>query len=148
MSRAASLNFTGGPPGDLKAANNGELSDARGAKGLHIDQGFVVTSHAAQAQTVDEVIVSVPVDSFSQANEAQFYVSMSRGREAMHLFTDSKIALREAVTRPSSRLSPLELLNSEGIGLLQSASKYLRNFRNGHQKRQSMNHEQEAGIER
>ena len=99
-----------------------------GAKGLHIDQGFVVTSHAAQAQTVDEVIVSVPVDSFSQANEAQFYVSMSRGREAVHLFTDSKIALREAVTRPSSRLSPLELLNSEGIGLLQSASKYLRNF--------------------
>ena len=118
-----------------------------GAKGLHIDQGFVVTSHAAQAQTVDEVIVSVPVDSFSQANEAQFYVSMSRGREAMHLFTDSKIALREAVTRPSSRLSPLELLNSEGIGLLQS-SRYLRNFRNGHQKRQSMNHEQEPGIER
>jgi hypothetical protein len=55
--------------------------------GLHIDQGFVVTSHAAQAKTVDQVIVSVPVDSFSQANEAQFYVSMSRACEAMHLFT-------------------------------------------------------------
>jgi len=39
-----------------------------------------------------------------QANEAQFYVSMSRGREAMHLFADSKVALREAVTRPSSGL--------------------------------------------
>jgi ATP-dependent exoDNAse (exonuclease V) alpha subunit len=118
-----------------------------GTKGLHIDQGFVVTSHAAQAQTVDEVIVSVPIDSFSQANEAQFYVSMSRGREAMHLFTDSKVALREAVTRSSSRLSPLELINSEEIGLLQSASK-LRSFRNGHQKRQNMNQEQERGMER
>jgi type III restriction enzyme len=114
---------------------------------LHIEQGFVVTSHAAQAQTVDEVIVSVPIDSFSQANEAQFYVSMSRGREAMHLFTDSKVALREAVTRPSSRLSPIELINSEEIGLLQSASK-LRSFRNGHQKRQNMNQEQERGMER
>ena len=107
-----------------------------GAKGLHIDQGFVVTSHAAQGKTVDQVIVSVPADSFSQANEAQFYVSMSRARESMHLFTDSKVALKEAVTRPSSRLSPLELINSEEIGVLQSASKYLRSFRNGERQRQ------------
>ena len=52
----------------------------------------------------------MPVESFSQANEAQFYVSMSRARKAMHLFTDSKVALREAVTRKSARLSPWELI--------------------------------------
>jgi ATP-dependent exoDNAse (exonuclease V) alpha subunit len=74
----------------------GELRN-RGA--LHLDQGIVVTSHASQGKTVAQVIVSVPVESFSQANEAQFYVSMSRARKAMHLFTDSKVALREAVTR-------------------------------------------------
>jgi ATP-dependent exoDNAse (exonuclease V) alpha subunit len=113
--------------------------------GLHIDQGFVVTSHAAQGKTVDQVIVSVPVDSFSQANEAQFYVSMSRAREAMHLFTDSKVALREAVTRPSSRISPVEMINSEEIGILQSASKYLRSFRHGERQRQK---DQERGMER
>jgi hypothetical protein len=78
--------------------------------GLHIDQGIAVTSHASQAKTVNQVIVSVPVRAFSQANEAQFYVSMSRGRSAMHLFTDSKVALREAVTRPSKRLSSWELV--------------------------------------
>jgi ATP-dependent exoDNAse (exonuclease V) alpha subunit len=77
---------------------------------LHIDQGIVVTSHASQAKTVDQVIVSVPVRSFSQANEAQFYVSMSRARSAMHIFTDSKVALRDAVNRPSKRLSSQELL--------------------------------------
>jgi len=49
-----------------------------------------------------------------QANEAQFYASMSRGREAMHLFADSKVALREAVTRPSSGLSPFELMKRSG----------------------------------
>jgi hypothetical protein len=54
--------------------------------------------------------VSVPVESFSQANEAQFYVLMSRAGKAMHLFTDSKAALREAVTRKSARLSLLELI--------------------------------------
>jgi hypothetical protein len=83
--------------------DSGDLG-ARGA--LHLDQGIVVTSHASQGKTVAQVIVSVPVESFSQANEAQFYVSMSRARKAMHLFTDSKVALREAVTRKSARLSP------------------------------------------
>lgn len=94
---------------------------------LHIDQGFAVTSHAAQGKTVDQIIVSVPRESFRQANEAQFYVSMSRAREAMHLFTDSKVALREAVARPSSRLSPLELMTDQAaIDRLESARKYMR----------------------
>ena len=44
----------------------------RNGSALHIDQGIAVTSHASQAKTVDQVIVSVPVRSFSQANEAQF----------------------------------------------------------------------------
>jgi hypothetical protein len=35
---------------------------------------------------------------------------MSHARHAMHLFTDSKAALREAVTRTSERVSALSLL--------------------------------------
>jgi hypothetical protein len=88
--------------------DKGEI--VRKSAALHIDQGIAVTSHASQAKTVDQVIVSVPVRAFSQANEAQFYVSMSRARSAMHVFTDSKVALREAVTRPSERLSFSELV--------------------------------------
>jgi conjugative relaxase-like TrwC/TraI family protein len=94
--------------------DKGEM--VRNGAGLHIDQGIAVTSHASQAKTVDQVIVSVPVRAFSQANEAQFYVSMSRGRWAMHLFTDSKVALRDAVTRPSKRLSSWELLEGAEKG--------------------------------
>jgi hypothetical protein len=89
--------------------NRGEI--VRNCASLHLDQGIAVTSHSSQAKTVDQVIVSVPVRAFSQANEAQFYVSMSRARFAMHVFTDSKVALRDAVTRPSKRLSSWELLN-------------------------------------
>ena len=62
--------------------DKGEI--VRNGAALHIDQGIAVTSHASQAKTVDQVIVSVPVRAFSQANEAQFYVSMSRARWAMH----------------------------------------------------------------
>ena len=88
------------------------LSDDRvidSQKALHLDQGIAVTSHASQGKTVDQVIVSAPVPAFSQVNSAQFYVSMSRARPAMHLFTDSIAALREAVCRQSERRSPLEL---------------------------------------
>jgi len=90
--------------------DKGEIVRNGGA--LHIDQGIAVTSHASQAKTVDQVIVNVPVRAFSQANEAQFYVSMSRARSAMHLFTDSKVALRDAVTRPSKRLSSWEVVDT------------------------------------
>ena len=41
---------------------------------------------------------------------------MSRARHAMHLYTDSKVALREAVTRPSERLSPYEVISKGGNG--------------------------------
>jgi hypothetical protein len=78
---------------------------------LHLDQGIAVTSHASQAKTVDQVIASVPVGSFSQTNEAQLYVSMSRAKWAMPVFTDSKVAPRDAATRPSKRLSSSELLD-------------------------------------
>src|SRR6476660_10594358 len=84
-------------------SDKGEI--VRNGSALHIDQGIAVTSHASQAKTVDQVIVSVPVRSFGQANEAQFYVSMSRARSAMYVFTDSKVAPRDADTMPSKRLS-------------------------------------------
>jgi len=80
-------------------------------KGLwHLDQGLVVTSHAAQGKTVDQVLLSVPIRAFSQVNQAQWYVSLSRARAAMYVFTDSLGALKEAVTRPSTRLSAHELV--------------------------------------
>jgi ATP-dependent exoDNAse (exonuclease V) alpha subunit len=117
------LHVVTGVTHDKLSLEKGEIV-LRGA--LHVDQGFAVTSHAALGKTVDQVIVSVPIDSFSQANEAQFYVSMSRAREAMHLFTDSKAALREAVARPSSRLSPSELMTDQvAIDRLKSASRYM-----------------------
>jgi hypothetical protein len=96
------------------------LDDARlirVAEEVHLDQGIAVTSHASQGKTVDQVIISVPVSAFSQANEAQFYVSMSRARTSMHLFTDSKVALKEAVTRPGDRLSPCEMISKKDDGL-------------------------------
>src|SRR6202795_2442113 len=76
---------------------------------LHVDQGVAATRPATQGKTVDYVIVSAPVAAFAQVSQAQLYVSMSRARRSMHLLTDCKEALREAVCRPSERISALEL---------------------------------------
>jgi hypothetical protein len=48
------------------------------------------------------------VAAFAQVSQAQLYVSM-RARRSMHLVTGCKEALREAVCRPSERISALEL---------------------------------------
>jgi Viral (Superfamily 1) RNA helicase len=71
---------------------------------LHVDHGIAVTSCASQGKTVDNVIVSTPVAAFAQVSQAQLYVSMSRARRSIHLVTDCKEALREAICRPSERI--------------------------------------------
>ena len=91
-------------------ASNAHFSHRLGITTTRVDH-LLGKLPASQAKTVDQVLVSVPVRAFSQANEAQFYVSMSRARSAMHVFTDSKVALRDAVTRPSKRLSSWELVD-------------------------------------
>jgi hypothetical protein len=53
--------------------------------GLHIDQGFVITSHAAQGKTVDQVIVSVPIDSFSQTKRSFTFQCREAGRRCIFL---------------------------------------------------------------
>jgi ATP-dependent exoDNAse (exonuclease V) alpha subunit len=90
------------------------VADGRWIKNIHpihLDQGVAVTSHASQGKTFDQVIVSAPVSTFSQVNQAMCYVAMSRARHAMHMFTDSIASLRQAVVRPSERVSATSLLS-------------------------------------
>jgi hypothetical protein len=50
--------------------------------GARIDQGICVTSHASQCRTVDQV-VALP----DGADAESWYVSLSRARDSMHVFT-------------------------------------------------------------
>src|SRR5262249_32897349 len=68
----------------------------------------------------------------------------NRSKRAMQLFTDKKGGLKEEITRTSSRLVLFELVNAEEIGLLQSASNYLRSL----SKRQAQSIEKTQGRER
>jgi conjugative relaxase-like TrwC/TraI family protein len=66
--------------------------------GARIDQGVCITSHASQCRTVDQVVV-LP----DGADAKGWYVSLSRVRDAMHVYTRNKAALRQSVMQPGER---------------------------------------------
>jgi ATP-dependent exoDNAse (exonuclease V) alpha subunit len=76
---------------------------------VHVDQGVTVTSYSSQSKGPDQMLCSAPVRSFGAVDRKQFYVTMSRARRSMHLYTDSIDGLREAVCRTGERLSAVEL---------------------------------------
>lgn len=76
----------------------------------HLAYGYVTTSHAAQGRTVDEVILAQSGESFAASSREQFYVSASRGRERLTVYTDDKDALLEAVGASGKRLSASEFI--------------------------------------
>jgi len=78
-----------------------------------IGHGYVVTSHASQGKTVDTVLLAVGQESFAAANKEQFYVSVSRGKEAVRLYTDDKEAMLDAIKGSSARLSASELMEEK-----------------------------------
>lgn len=78
----------------------------------HWEYGYVLTSHAAQGKTVDHVLIGQSGRSFSASSREQFYVSASRARERVTVYTDDKAALEEAVSRSDSRLTATEFINS------------------------------------
>ena len=73
--------------------------------GARIPQGICITSHASQCRTVDQV-VALP----DSADAKGWYVSLSRAREAMHVYTRNKLELRRSVMQPGERKSVWELL--------------------------------------
>ena len=94
--------------GDIKLSNGFIVPKNYGG----IAHGYVVTSHASQGKTVDVSLVALGQESFAAANKEQFYVSVSRGREAVRLYTDDKPAMMEAVQGSAARLSATELMQA------------------------------------
>ena len=98
--------FTKG--GDIKLQNGWTVAKDFG----HLSHGYCLTSHASQGATVDRVFIAQSSASARAASKQQFYVSASRGRESVKIYTDDKTALREAVGASSVRLSAVELMQT------------------------------------
>ncbi|MGE3308704.1 MAG: MobF family relaxase [Limisphaerales bacterium] len=77
--------------------------------------GYCVTSHASQGRTVDRIFVAVDSHTLQAAHLNQFYVSCSRGREQVRVYTDSRAFLSDVVRRRADRLSATELVEPMAI---------------------------------
>ena len=76
----------------------------------HLAHAYCTTSHASQGKTVDEVFIHQPASTFVATDRKQFYVSVSRGRDAVHVYTDDVGDLLKAAMNLGDRLSAMELL--------------------------------------
>ncbi len=75
----------------------------------HIDHGYASTSHSAQGATVDRVIVDIDTRlSPELVNREQFYVSSSRARSALTIFTDDRSRLAPVAARSREKSMALE----------------------------------------
>jgi conjugative relaxase-like TrwC/TraI family protein len=75
----------------------------------HITHGYVTTSHASQGATVDKVFVAISGRSLAATDRRTAYVSVTRGKEQVQIFTDDKEELLTAMRRPDDPLSATAL---------------------------------------
>jgi conjugative relaxase-like TrwC/TraI family protein len=94
--------------GDIRLNNGWVVAKSYG----HINHGYCSTSYSSQGKTVSRVIIAQGSESFPATSREQFYVSCSRGKDDVRIYTDDKEALLEQVHRSSERLSAVELTSS------------------------------------
>lgn len=77
----------------------------------HLASGYCLTSHASQGKTVDHVLLAEnSVSAQAAGSLKQGYVSLSRGREDVRVYTDDRRAVEAAWANDGERLSALDLL--------------------------------------
>ena len=105
--------FVNGERVQVRQIQNGRIALADGRSlpaGFNaFTHGYAVTSHSSQSKTVDEVLLVASSRSFGAVNREQFYVSISRGRERVHVFTDDADLLARRVTDSHTRKAAVEL---------------------------------------
>jgi len=74
-------------------------------------RGYAITSYASQGKSINYVLFS---DSTVKAatNNQQWYVTISRGKKGIHIFTTDKEQLRENITRGGARPLAVDIVPS------------------------------------
>ena len=104
------------PEGSIKASTGKRklLLDKDHANLAH---GYYSTSVGGQGVSVDEVLIMQTSLSGKAANKEQFYVSASRGKFNISIFTDNKERLLQSVQKTSQRMTAIELATPEKKGM-------------------------------
>jgi ATP-dependent exoDNAse (exonuclease V) alpha subunit len=95
---------------------DGREIDAAIERLRHIDYGYASTSHSSQGATVDRVIVNVDtMRSAELVNRKQFYVSISRARNGISVYTDDHDRLGQVASRNREKSVALEQVNRNSL---------------------------------
>ncbi|QEL16780.1 conjugative relaxase [Limnoglobus roseus] len=114
LTNGAVYTVTGfGKEGRIKLSNGWELSADVG----HIAYAYSSTSHSSQGRTVDRVLVDMPVSSFAAASMESFYVSATRGRTDVFVYTDDAQALREVAAKERVKANAQDLFPPESVAV-------------------------------
>jgi ATP-dependent exoDNAse (exonuclease V) alpha subunit len=93
---------------------DGRVVEADANRLRHIDYGYASTSHSSQGATVDRVIVNIDTRRSAElVNRKQFYVSISRARHGISVYTDDRERLRQVVNRSREKSMALEQIPVE-----------------------------------
>ncbi|MEM8669448.1 MAG: MobF family relaxase [Planctomycetota bacterium] len=98
--------------GDLKLSNGQTIPAQWG----HVDYGNVLTSYGSQGKTFDRVLVAQGSLSYPASDPSQLYVSASRAREKMMIYTDRKADLYAAVSKHRIALNASDLAAQQPKG--------------------------------
>ncbi len=79
----------------------------------HLSHAYCITSHASQGKDVDQVLIAQPAATFPATSSKQFYVSVSRGKEGVRIYTDKKRELMEHAAKLGDRQSAIELVSGK-----------------------------------
>jgi hypothetical protein len=116
--------------GDIELDNGWVLDKDFG----HLAHGYVSTSWASQGATVDHVFIAQSGLSHPASSAEQLYVSASRGKKALTLYTDSLEALRDAVGHGERRLTALDRPEGRDFDWVRYRFEHLRRRLNGPQR--------------
>ena len=105
LKNGMAYNVAGFTPKGIKLENGWVVPSDAG----HFRHGFVETSFGSQGQTVKRVLLGMSTASIPAMNMEQLYVSASRAKEWIRLYTDDKAEIRRAVQRSSQKLAASDI---------------------------------------
>ena len=99
----------------IRTVDGREIVMARDDPQLHhLDHAYSSTVHAAQGVTCDRAIAVLDTERGGVADQATFYVELTRARDNVVLLTDDREALIEALeTSPAEQMSALRAIGEQ-----------------------------------
>ena len=99
----------------IRTRDGSEIVMARDDPQLHhLDHAYSSTVHAAQGITCDRAIAVLDTERGGVADQATFYVELTRARDNVVLLTDDREALIEALeTSPAEQMSALRAIGEQ-----------------------------------